>query len=62
MKTLKLDMAVQARIAEIDKELEDLQNGAFSPHDPKLDARIDELTRERWRLDPESAFDTLGLR
>lgn len=55
-------MAIRERLAEIDRELKDLENGTFEPHSPKLDQRIDELTREKWRLDPESAFDMLGLR
>lgn len=62
MSNVERRMAIRDRLAEIDQELEDLKNGTFEPHSPKLDQRIDELTREKWRLDPESSFDMLGLR
>jgi hypothetical protein len=58
---MKFTVAEKARLVEIDQELDEIEQTPFGQASQALMRRHDELCRERWRIDPPSALNELGV-
>ncbi|MGK9084964.1 hypothetical protein KXR64_16560 [Brucella intermedia] len=58
---IEFTVAEKARLVEIDQELDEIEQTPFDQASQALKRRHDELCRERWRIDPPSALDVLGV-